>query len=215
MKKIVRLTESDLVKIIKKVINEETAQPSKQTTKVLPNAENVAEFQNASTTFNRYGVSLQTILNSYRNGATEGVLIGRDKPYYWIVTIDGNSTRIEVNELYINGAISAAITATYNGKVWGDRDSREDNNSAFYASYREKQESLRPTAFWATLMKTSAKIKNSFELVGFLNACKKYNQPSNLKDMISKKTQLVPMDGVTSQDITSIKSSIPYTNLKV
>ena len=217
MKKIVRLTESDLLRLIKRVINEEDAQSDKQTNKVLPGAENVADFQGSVDYFNNsYGLDLKKMISYYRNGVNESIQMGKEKPYYLIVSNDSMGTKFTINELFSSGNLAVIGYANFTPKGWSYQDQINTQKATQQSSMSEVGPDYQVTLFWRHLMMSTSIVKNSYNLTVFLNECKKTNQPENLKRMISQKTNLRVSgdDGFTEQDIKNIKSSIPYQHLK-
>lgn len=208
----------------KNYLSEQVTQPAKQATtkpaqtkQPIPGAESVESFIRPRDFCKaQYGIDLQTIINEYRQGITEGYLIGKDKPYYWSVTQDDSKfLQFQIDELYQTGSLDPAQTVTYykDSKSWGEQYLRPDSQKV--NTNKVTDEYWKPTFFWRGIVSDLSNIKNSLVLTRFLQASKQMNQPSNLKDMINKKSQIYvnPESSISQQTIDNIKSSLVYTTL--
>jgi len=232
MKKLFEISSEEKQRILemhesatkKNYLSEQVTQPTKQsttkpvqTTQIIPGAESAESFIIPRDFCKvQYGINLQTIIDEYRKGITEGYLIGKDKPYYWSVQQnDAKIVQFQINELYSTGSLDPTHLITYykDSKSWGEQYLRPDSQKV--NNYKGTEEYWKPTFFWRTIVNDLSGIKNSLVLTRFLQASKQMNQPSNLKDMISKKSQLYvnPESSISQQTIDDIKSSIVYTTL--
>jgi hypothetical protein len=204
-------------------LSEEAPQPTKQATtkpvqtkQIIPGAESVESFIIPRDFCKvQYGIDFQKIINEYRQGITEGYLIGKDKPYYWYLgQNDAKLVQFYIDELYPTGNLDPVQLLTYykDSKTWGQdylRPESQKVNNIVASEY------WRPTFFWRDMVNSFSKIKNSLVLTRFLQASKQMNQPYNLKDMINKKTLLYvnAESDISQQTIDNIKSSTVYTTL--
>jgi len=193
-----------------------TTKPVK-TTQIIPGAESVESFIIPRDFCKvQYGIDLQKIIDEYRQGITQGYLIGKDKPYLWSVEQDDSKfVQFQINELFKTGNLDRVQTVTYykDSKSWGQQylrpDSEKVNNDKVTDEY------WKPTFFWRGIVNDLSQITNSLVLTRFLQASKQMNQPYNLKDMINKKSQLYvnPESDISQQTIDNIKSSLVYKTL--
>jgi|LakMenEpi03Aug12_release.lakeMendotaPanAssembly.Ray.scaffolds.fasta_scaffold181518_1 hypothetical protein len=193
-----------------------TTKPVK-TTQIIPGAESVESFIIPRDFCKvQYGIDLQKIIDEYRQGITQGYLIGKDKPYLWSVEQDDSKlVQFQINELFKTGSLDRVQTVTYykDSKSWGQQYLRPDSEKV--NTDKVTDEYWKPTFFWRGIVNDLSQITNSLVLTRFLQASKQMNQPYNLKDMINKKSQLYvnPESDISQQTIDNIKSSLVYKTL--